>query len=250
MAKIQEEDLIKKYHLEDMKKRFQEIVEYTFITKPVISEEGDEDNEQNQQTDADNNAENPENANNAAPEQDTPEVTDVPDEADDDIEPQEQGQDQEGEVEITPMEDGDEVIDVDDLTNSQQEVEYKVDGVDDKLVRIAKVIDKLIPAIEANNSKIEDLRAEFEKRNPTEDEKINLRSQDSYPYSVKPKDYWNSKKDDPNYNVITNNNVAPNEEQKEYVLKKSDIVNNGVDDRTVYKTFDTPRKMSDYFDLF
>lgn len=117
-------------------------------------------------------------------EEDVPVETEVPD--DETMEDMPQQQDNGG-IETTPMQDGDEVIDVDDLTNSQKETEYKIDGVDDRLIKIARVIDKLIPAIEANNSKIEDLKAEFEKRNPTEAEKLNLRSQSSFPYSVKPK---------------------------------------------------------------
>lgn len=110
-------------------------------------------------------------------EEDVPVETEVPD--DETMEDMPQQQDNGG-IETTPMQDGDEVIDVDDLTNSQKETEYKIDGVDDRLIKIARVIDKLIPAIEANNSKIEDLKAEFEKRNPTEAEKLNLRSQSSF----------------------------------------------------------------------
>ena len=97
---------------------------------------------------------------------------------------------------------------------------------------------------------IEDLKAEFEKRNPTETEKLNLRSQSSFPYSVKPKDYWNNKSQDGNYNVIYDNGVDPNKEDKEYVLKQKDIDNAASDDRSTYKTFDIPKQLTDYFDLF
>lgn len=258
-----EKDLLKEYKLEDMAKRFQQIVEYTFITSPTISEDG-EDNTNNQtqqepqddvtQPQGDNNTDRQDVINNngdtsiqQGAEEDVPIETEVPDDETMEDTPQQQSN---GGIETTPMQDGDEVIDVDDLTNSQKETEYKIDGVDDRLIKIARVIDKLIPAIEANNSKIEDLKAEFEKRNPTETEKLNLRSQSSFPYSVKPKDYWDNKSQDGNYNVIYDNGVDPNKEDKEYVLKQKDIDNTASDDRSTYKTFDIPKQLTDYFDLF
>lgn len=258
-----EKDLLKEYKLEDMAKRFQQIVEYTFITSPTISEDG-EDNTNNQtqqepqddvtQSQGNNNTDRQDVINNngdtsiqQGAEEDVPVETEVPDDETMEDMPQQQSN---GGIETTPMQDGDEVIDVDDLTNSQKETEYKIDGVDDRLIKIATVIDKLIPAIEANNSKIEDLKAEFEKRNPTETEKLNLRSQSSFPYSVKPKDYWDNKSQDGNYNVIYDNGVDPNKEDKEYVLKQKDIDNTASDDRSTYKTFDIPKQLTDYFDLF
>ena len=223
-------DLLKELKLEDMQKRFQQIVEYTFITSPTISEDGDEDVENNQDgMDA----------------EETPQTSPKGDEANDtaDVEvSDENGFD----TETTQMQSDDEVIDVDDLTSAQEETEYKIDGVDDKLIKISKVISKLIPAIEANNEKIEDLKAEFEKRNPTEEEKINLRSQSSYPYSVKPKDYWQNKEKDGNYNIMYNNDISPDKEEKEYILRKSDIANGSIDDRSVYKSFNTSMKMTDF----
>lgn len=258
-----EKDLLKEYKLEDMAKRFQQIVEYTFITSPTISEDG-EDNTNNQtqqepqddvtQPQGDNNTDRQDVINNngdtsiqQGAEEDVPIETEVPDDETMEDMPQQQSN---GGIETTPMQDGDEVIDVDDLTNSQKETEYKIDGVDDRLIKIARVIDKLIPAIEANNSKIEDLKAEFEKRNPTETEKLNLRSQSSFPYSVKPKDYWDNKSQDGNYNVIYDNGIDPNKEDKEYVLRQKDIDNTASDDRSTYKTFDIPKQLTDYFDLF
>ena len=258
-----EKDLLKEYKLEDMAKRFQQIVEYTFITSPTISEDG-EDNTNNQtqqepqddvtQSQGNNNTDRQDVINNngdtsiqQGAEEDVPVETEVPDDETMEDMPQQQSN---GGIETTPMQDGDEVIDVDDLTNSQKETEYKIDGVDDRLIKIARVIDKLIPTIEANNSKIEDLKAEFEKRNPTETEKLNLRSQSSFPYSVKPKDYWDNKSQDGNYNVIYDNGVDPNKEDKEYVLKQKDIDNTASDDRSTYKTFDIPKQLTDYFDLF
>ena len=252
-----EKDILKEYKLEDMAKRFQQIVEYTFITSPTISEDGEDDtNSQNQQEPQDvtqqqdnNNVDNQDAVDNSGDvsiqqgsEEDVPVETEVPD--DETMEDMPQQQDNGG-IETTPMQDGDEVIDVDDLTNSQKETEYKIDGVDDRLIKIARVIDKLIPAIEANNSKIEDLKAEFEKRNPTETEKLNLRSQSSFPYSVKPKDYWNKKtQENPHYNVMYNNEVSPSEEQKKFEITKNDI--SGLNMKSISDTLDIDQSLNKY----
>ena len=86
---------------------------------------------------------------------------------------------------------GDEVIDVDELTQSQETTEFKVDNVDDKLNKVLKIISKFNDAIEANDQKIEDLKKEFQKRNPTAEETLNLRSLASYPFSERPDEYCN-----------------------------------------------------------
>lgn len=241
-----EKDLLKEYRLEDMHKRFQQILEYTFITTPTLSEDDDTDADNNtQQDDAqqDNNNDMQQNVDNNIQQNNYSNTEDDTEQNGslntDDVD--------NNEIETSQLEAGDEVIDVDDITNSQEEIEYKVDGVDDKLLTIAKVINKLIPAIEDNNNKIEDLKKEFEKRNPTEEEKINLRSQDSYPYTVKPKEYWDEKSRNSNYDVTYNNDT---DTDNEYVLRKQDILRNSNNDIETYKSFNIPNQMSDYFNLY
>lgn len=252
-----DKELLKEYNLENVQKRFQQLCEYTFITKPTLSEDDDENGEQEAQQGQDQGQQ-----------QGIPQPTDGGTSNVQNMPPQEvqNGNDQmdgmnnqqqempqepmDGEVEqngieTSPMEADDEVIDVDDLTQSQEETEYKVDGVDDKLVKLLKVTDKFLAALEQNDRKIEDLKAEIEKRNPTEEEKLNLRSQASYPYSERPKDFWDNKMKNSNYNVIYNNDVPTSKEQEEYVLTKDDL--NGMNDRDIAKSFD-PSKLSDYFD--
>ena len=85
---------------------------------------------------------------------------------------------------------GDEVVDVDELTQSQEATEFKVDNVDDKLNKVLDVISKFEDAIAANDQKIEDLKHEFAKRNPTAEETLNLRSLASYPFSERHDEYW------------------------------------------------------------
>ena len=137
---------------------------------------------------------------------------------------------------MDPMEEGepeeeDDVIDVDDLTDAQEKVNDKVNSVGRDLGNVDKKIGKLIGAIDTlkdmfdkNNEKIEDLKREIEKRNPTQTEKLNLRSIDSYPFSQKPTDYWAKKSATSNYSAYADNDEPTSQE---YV-----ITNNDVDDFT------------------
>lgn len=146
------------------------------------------------------------------------------------------------------MQPDDEVIDVDQLTQSQETTEYKVDGVNDKLTALMNVLPKFIDALNQNDAKLEDLKAEIEKRNPTAEEKMNIRSQASYPYSETPKGYWERKMaEDPHYNVIYDNDVSPNDEQEEYVLRKGDISRDN--DKDIAKSFAYPQQLKDILEF-
>ena len=141
----------------------------------------------------------------------------------------------------------DEVLDVDDLTNSQEAAEYKIDGVDDKLTKLLVIVGKFAKAIEDNDNNINDLKSEVEKRNPTDIERINIRSQNSQPFSVNPGAYWDGvRAKNPNYQVISDNNVSPNEEDKVYTITDDDLQNFNTSE--VEKSFsDMPKDLMDYF---
>ena len=141
---------------------------------------------------------------------------------------------------------GDEVIDVDELTQSQETTEFKVDNVDDKLNKVLKIISKFNDAIEANDKKIEDLKKEFQKRNPTAEETLNLRSLASYPFSERPDEYWKKQQQEhPNYNVISDNDVSTADEQKEFEIRKGDIDN--FNERDIMKSLgESHIKLSDF----
>jgi hypothetical protein len=143
-----------------------------------------------------------------------------------------------------PMEEGepeeeDDVIDVDDLTDAQEEVNDKVNSVGRDLGNVDKKIGKLIGAIETlqgmfdqNNQKIEDLKKEIEKRNPTQTEKLNLRSLDSYPFKIKPTDYWADKAKDSNYSAYADNEEPTTQE---YVITNDDV--DDFNEREIADTF-------------
>lgn len=268
------EDLLKKYNLEEAQKRFQQICEYNILTglNNGITEDDDIQQQDNQQSPMGNNVngempqQNPISNTNGEMGQQMPSDNQQPKMNNRPMnEPSMEGQ--MGDVppadttndstkgEVPPMEEplannvdqmqpDDEVIDVDDLTQSQETTEYKIDGVNDKLSALMNVLPKFIDALNQNDEKLNDLKAEIEKRNPTAEEQMNIRSQASYPYSESPKGYWEEKlKENPNYDVIYNNDVAPSDEQKEFTLHKDDL--NNFNDQDLAKSFEYPQELKD-----
>ncbi len=276
--------LIEEYKLSEAVKRFQQINEYTFISSPPLTEDGEEDN---QNTDAngqqqpqqgqggDANMQQPmPNDGQQAPPMDDANAQEGGGQPQGDMSQQpQQGADQqqmpmdnqqqppmdagtEMPQEQAPMEDDmsqmqpdDEVIDVDDLTDAQEATDEKVDGVNTKLLRLFKVVSKYTDAIDRQNKEIEDLKAEFEKRNPTEEERLNIRSQAGYPYSEQPKDYWQKKTaENPNYNVIYDNDVPTDKEQEKFEIKRKDL--DGMNYREIADSFDKyPQELTDYINF-
>lgn len=152
-------------------------------------------------------------------------------------------------VEMDTEQPGDEVVDVDELTQSQETTEFKVDDLDDKLTKVLNIISKFDDAIRSNDQQIEDLKKEFAKRNPTPEETLNLRSLASYPFSERPDEYWKKQQEEhPNYNVISNNDVSTADEQKEFEIRKGDIDN--FNERDVMKSLGEEHiRLSDFLDF-
>ena len=236
-------DLIKQYKLEEAVKRIQKINEYTFYDSTMV-----EDDQDPNAMGGDPNAMggNPNggmppmgadpNAMGADPNGGMPPMDDPNMMGGEDIE----------DIDMETEQPGDEVVDVDELTQSQEATEFKVDNVDDKLNKVLKIISKFNDAIEANDQKIEDLKKEFQKRNPTAEETLNLRSLASYPFSERPDEYWKKQQQDhPNYNVISDNDVSTADEQKEFEIRKGDIDN--FNEREVMKSLgESHIKLSDF----
>lgn len=250
-----DKNYLKEHNLLNTQKRFEQICEYTFITSPTLNEEGEDDNvEQNvpQEDNAPmNNGEVDPNQNNqeGVP-QGNETFEDMPSEENVDMDGEEIDVDMMGdEVETDMMQPGDEVIDIDDLTQSQQASEIKIDDVDEKLTTLLNVVNKFSVALEQNDQKIMDLKAEIERRNPTEEEKLNLRSQATYPYNVQPKSYWEEKSKNSNYNISYNNEIPTSKENEddELVFTKKDL--KGINDVEVAKSLDDYNQLSDFINF-
>ena len=132
-----------------------------------------------------------------------------------------------------PMADGEEedetIVDIDGLTKAQDKLNIKQNHIGRDLSKVDSRIDTLIDTIgnllnkvDSNNSEIEALKAEFEKRNPTQTEKLNLRSLDSYPFNVKPNEYWDEKAKEGGYEAYADNDEPTT---KEYLITNDDVDN-------------------------
>lgn len=252
-----DKQLLEQYGLQDAFKRFQQINEYTFITSPIISEDGDEneqdnnvgmmnsdDNNQQNQQDMLQNGNLPVDSDNQQPNGEVPPINQNDDS---NIDSSFNGENTNDET--TEEQEGDTVIDVDDLTQAQETTEIKIDGVDDKLTRMLSLLGKFENALEVSDKKIDDLRNEFEKRNPSEQEKLNIRSQASYPYSETPKEYWDAKKaSNPHYDVMYDNDVSTSDEQKKFDITRDDVKN--INMNNVSRTLDLNNiKLNDFVNI-
>ena len=142
-----------------------------------------------------------------------------------------------GDMGADPMEDtmGEELaddgetIDIDGLTQAEDKLNVKqnrigrdLSKVDNRITTLIDTINNLLTKVDSNNSEIESLKAEFEKRNPTQTEKLNLRSLDSYPFNVKPNEYWAEKAKEGGYEAYSDNDEPTT---KEYVITNDDVDN-------------------------
>lgn len=142
-----------------------------------------------------------------------------------------------GDIGADPMEDpmgeeqadDGETIDIDGLTQAEDKLNVKqnrigrdLSKVDNRITTLIDTINNLLTKVDSNNSEIESLKAEFEKRNPTQTEKLNLRSLDSYPFNVKPNEYWADKAKEGGYEAYADNDEPTT---KEYVITNDDVDN-------------------------
>jgi hypothetical protein len=126
-------------------------------------------------------------------------------------------------------EDDGSTIDIDGLTKAQDKLNVKqnhigrdISKVDNRITSLIDTIKNLLAKVDSNNNEIESLKAEFEKRNPTQTEKLNLRSLDSYPFNVKPNEYWADKAKEGGYEAYSDNSEPTT---KEYVITNDDVDN-------------------------
>ena len=148
-------------------------------------------------------------------------------------------------IETEEMEPEDEVIDVDELTQSQEATEYKIDGVDDRLSKIFAVVKDFSDKLDKQEQSIIKLKDEFEKRNPTQTEKFNLRSQAGGPFNQTPTDYWDKlTQENPNYEIMRDNDISPSEEEDAFKIRKGDI--SGLNMKNISDTLNIDQNLHDY----
>ena len=113
-------------------------------------------------------------------------------------------------------------LDVTELVTSTDEAKASADEANHKVDQLMGMVSKLesqLGDINSIGAKIDNLENELEKRAPTPEEKIEMRSLDSYPYNLKLTDFW--KTQDGKYDVMGSEESEGT--PKEYTLTKDDV---------------------------
>lgn len=246
----------KKNIVEEYKKRFQQIIEYTMPNSDIMFEDDNENNQMDSETDptAMGNEEMPNtgsnmqnNPNNMSDPNMMGGDTDVmggdPNNGGDDLtggfnpqgvdtnsdnmggDPNAMG----GDMSVDTMQPEDEVIDITELTDAQEETQEDIEKFDRKFIKAIKAIENIETLINKNNSaisaKIAEIEDEMKKRNPTPIEKLSNRAANSYPFNITPDEYWKDKEKNSNYSTENDNNGV---DQEQYTITNADI--NGATD--------------------
>ena len=107
-------------------------------------------------------------------------------------------------------------VDVTDIVDKTEETKAEVAGVTAKMDELLTKLGELesqVGGMDQVINKIEDLEQEIERRNPTPIEQLEMRSMDSFPYSVSLTDFWSDKE---GYDV-------GGEEKEEYTITQQDV---------------------------
>lgn len=136
--------------------------------------------------------------------------------------------------------DGD-TIDIDGLTKAQEKLNSKenqigrdLSTVDNRIIDLIDAIKGFQDKLDQNNTELENLKAEFEKRNPTQTEKLDLRGvRDSFPFNVTPDGFWANKlKERDNYEIYGDNDKST---EDQYTITSEDLEDDMPSD--ISKTF-------------
>jgi len=146
-----------------------------------------------------------------------------------DTDPEVEKLDDEGNVESDEDMGGDtEELEITDLVNKQNEISDKQDEYMDSMFDKLNDLESKLSQMDSILSKINDIEAKVEKyREKSPEEKLQLRSLDSYPYNQKLTDFFADKE-------VEMQQTGKNE----YVLTSDEVEN--YSDADIKKSFDTP----------
>jgi len=120
-------------------------------------------------------------------------------------------------------------VDVTDIVDKTEETKASVDGMGEKMEELLSKLSDLesqVTDMDGVINKIDDLEKEIERRNPTPVERLEMRSMDSFPYSVKLTDFW---KDKEGYQAT--------DDEEEFTLTQSDVDN--FDEKEIRSSFES-----------
>lgn len=127
------------------------------------------------------------------------------------------GEDLEMAPEEEPIEDDAIELDVTELVKGSEEAKASADSANLKIDQLMGMVDSLegqLAGMSKISHKIDSLENELEKRAPTPDEKLEMRSLDSAPFNMRLGDFWSDQEGQ--YDVM-------NTKDQEYVLDKKEI---------------------------
>lgn len=239
--------------VEEYKKRFQQILEFTTPSSNVIGEEGEEPVNNDDGMDPNAMDGNIPMDGGQAPVEGDPNVIPQNDDMDPNVMDSNQSQDGDltsgfnpqeldsnipmegdpnavgGDMPMDTMQPNDEVVDITELTDAQEETLEGIEEFDEKFVKAFKAIKNIETLINKNNeqinAKIADIENEIKRRNPTATEKMSNRQSISYPYTISPEEYWREKEKNTNYSTENDENGV---NQEQFVITNADI-NNATD---------------------
>ena len=115
--------------------------------------------------------------------------------------------------------DGEETVEVEvtDIVDKAEETRTEIEGLTSKMEELMGNFSELsnkVTGMDQVIEKIDGLEKEIERRNPTPVEKLEMRSMDSFPYSVKLTDYWDDKE---------GYDTGQGTDEEEYVITKNEV---------------------------
>ena len=124
-----------------------------------------------------------------------------------------------------------EVIDVDELVDSQKRNEDAISQLTDKFERFLEKFSEFQGELKSNAEFMKNLESEFEKRNPTSVEKLTMRSLQSKPFQETPEEYMENDAPE-NYSPADDQNGVG---EPRYTITRDDV-RNATDYSSIAKT--------------
>ena len=128
-------------------------------------------------------------------------------------------------------------VDVTDIVDKAEATQEEIAGLTAKMDELLGKLGDLetqVTGMDQVITKIDDLETQIEKNNPTPVERLEMRSMDSYPYSVTLTDYWADKE---GYD-------ATDQEDKEYSITQKDV--DDYSETEIKKSFDYDENDENY----
>lgn len=122
------------------------------------------------------------------------------------------------------MEDDSVELDVTELVSGLDKTNSLAIKATQGIADLSSKLDRLTASLEnmsAITSRIDNIEKEIIKRNPTQKEKLEMRSLDSYPYNLKLTDFWGSDNNPSPNSYVKSDNGVPS--SNEYILTQKDV---------------------------